>query len=125
MPRDNLSPLAMRLRMLRKQHHMTQADVAKVLNLHRTSYTNYETDGSRPDPVTLSQLAEMFGVTVDFLLGKDGEEPVDILQDNVTVVALSPEEKELVTSFRRLTEKQQQSLLNIQRELLDINRKEE
>lgn len=124
MPRDNLSPLAMRLRMLRKQHHMTQADVAKVLNLHRTSYTNYETDGSRPDPVTLRVLAEMYEVTVDYLLGQDGED-ADLLQDNVTVVALSPEEKELVISFRRLTEKQRQSLLNIQRELLDINHKEE
>ena len=125
MPRDNLSPLAMRLRMLRKQHHMTQADVAKVLNLHRTSYTNYETDGSHPDPATLCVLAELFGVTADYLLGKDGEALADALQDNVTVVALSPEEMELVTSFRRLTEKQQQSLLNIQRDLLDINQKEE
>lgn len=125
MPRDNLSPLAMRLRILRKRHHMTQADVAKELNLHRTSYTNYETDGSRPDPATLCQLAEMFGVTADFLLGKDGEDPVALLQDNVTVVALSPEEMELVSSFRRLTEKQQQLILQNERALLDAAHKEE
>ncbi len=111
--------------MLRKQHHMTQADVAKALNLHRTSYTNYETDGSRPDPVTLRVLAEMFDVTVDYLLGKDGEDPVDILQDNVTVVALSPEEMELVTSFRQLTESQQQLILQNQRALLGVTREEE
>lgn len=125
MPRDNLSPLAMRLRMLRKQHHMTQADVAKELNLHRTSYTNYETDGSRPDPATLRLLAEMFGVTVDYLLGNGDEDPIAVLQDNATVVALSPEEMELVSSFRRLTESQQQLILQNERALLDAAHKEE
>lgn len=103
---------------------MTQADVAKVLNLHRTSYTNYETDGSHPDPATLRILAELFEVTVDYLLGKDGED-IDLLQDNVTVVALSPEEKELVTSFRRLTESQKQLILQNERELLKSKHEED
>lgn len=118
------SPFALRLQRLRKKRHMTQADVAKVLNLHRTSYTNYETDGSRPDPTTLRILAELFEVTVDYLLGKDGED-IDLLQDNVTVVALSPEEKELVTSFRRLSESQKQLILQNERELLKTKHEED
>ncbi len=125
MKRDNLSPLALRLRMLRKQHHMTQADVAEALSLHRTTYTKYETDQASPNPETLRALANLFGVTTDFLLGKDGEDFADLLQDNVTVVALSPEEKELVTSFRRLTESQKQLILQNERELLGSKREEE
>lgn len=124
MKRENLSLLAMRLRYLRKQRGMTQADVAKVLNLHRTSYTNYETDGSHPDPISLRVLADLFEVPVDYLLGKTGEDDTDVLQDNVTVVALSPEEMELVTSFRQLTESQQQLLLLHEREFLS-NKHEE
>lgn len=124
MSQKERSPFALRLQRLRKQRHMTQADVAKVLNLHRTSYTNYETDGSHPDPATLRILAELFEVTVDYLLGKDGED-IDLLQDNVTVVALSPEEKELVTSFRRLTESQKQLILQNERELLKSKHEED
>ncbi len=111
--------------MLRKQHHMTQADVAEELNLHRTTYTKYETDKTSPDQACLRLIAKRFGVTVDFLLGEDGEDPIDVLQDNVTVVALSPEEKELVVTFRQLSESQQQLLLQTERELLGATHKEE
>lgn len=106
--------------MLRKQAGLTQADVAEALNLHRTAYTKYETDKACPDQACLLLLAELFGVTVDFLLGKDGEDPLDMLQDNATVVALSPKEQELVMSFRRLTDEQQQLLLQTERQLLKV-----
>lgn len=114
------SPFALRLRMLRKQHNMTQSDVADRLNLHRTAYTKYETDKASPDQACLLMLAEMYNVTVDYLLGKDDEDPIALLQDNATMVALSPQEQELVASYRRLTEAQQQLLLQTERELLGV-----
>ena len=125
MNRDDRSAFAVRLRMLRKQRHMTQEDVAEVLNLHRTSYTKYETDQSAPDQACLKKLAGLFEVTVDYLLGQNDEDPVAFLQDNATVVALSPEEMELVSSYRRLTDAQQQLLLQTERELLNVAREEQ
>lgn len=126
MNRDDRSAFALRLRMLRKKARLTQADVADALNLHRTAYTKYETDKACPDQACLLVLAELFHVTVDFLLGKDGsDDPVAALQNAAVVVALSPEEEELVTAFRQLTETQRELLLQTERELLGTAREGE
>lgn len=112
--------------MLRKKARLTQADVADALNLHRTAYTKYETDKASPDQACLLVLAELFHVTVDFLLGKDGgDDPVEALQNAAAVIALSPEEEELVTAFRQLTETQRGLLLQTERELLGTAHKGE
>ncbi len=124
MNRDERSTFALRLRLLRKKAHMTQADVAAALNLHRTAYTKYETDKACPDHVCLLMLADLFHVTVDYLLGKDTSEIFDGFLDNPTVVTLSPEEAELVTSFRKLTEAQRTLLIQTERELLGTVSKE-
>lgn len=120
MNRAERSTFALRLRMLRKKARMTQADVADVLNLHRTAYTKYETDKASPDQACLLELAELFHVTVDYLLGKNEDDSTAVLQDNRTVVALSPEEAELVDAFRKLTEGQRSLLLQTERELLGV-----
>lgn len=117
-----LTPFALRLRLLRKQKCLRQEDVAQQLNLSRTAYTKYETEGTQPAQERLIQLAEIYGVTVDFLLGKESEDATAMLQDNASMVALSPQEQELVASFRRLTETQQQLLLQTERELLGAPR---
>jgi transcriptional regulator with XRE-family HTH domain len=119
MNHEERSAFALRLRMLRKKAHLTQADVADALNLHRTAYTKYETDRACPDQACLLILADLFHVTVDFLLGKENEgDPVAALQNAAAVVALSPEEEELVNSFRQLTDTQRRLLLQTERELI-------
>ena len=118
MSRENLSAFALRLRMLRKKAKMTQAAVAEVLNLDRTAYTKYETDVARPDQASLLLLADLFHVTSDFLLGKCGQDISETeLQNAATVVALSPEEEELINIFRLLTDSQRALLLETEREL--------
>lgn len=124
MNRDDRSSFAIRLRTLRKQAHLTQADVADALNLHRTAYTKYETDKACPDHNCLLTLAELFHVSVDYLLGKDAEAPEDTLADD-GAIPLTDEEMELVNSFRLLTEGQQRLLLQTERELLGIAHEEE
>ena len=121
MNRDDRSAFALRLRTLRKQAHMTQADVAQALNLHRTAYTKYETDKACPDYNCLLAIAELFHVTADFLLGNEPEPTATALENAQSASAsLSPEEQELVASFRRLTEAQQQLLLQTERALLGV-----
>ena len=120
MAQKERTAFALRLRMLRKQKRLRQEDVAKQLNLSRTAYTKYETKGTEPAQERLIELAKIYDVTVDYLLGKDGEDPVAVLQDNASMVALSPQEQELIALFRRLTETQQQLLLQTERELLGV-----
>ncbi len=60
---------------LRKQNGMTQAELAERLNYSDKAVSKWERGESQPDVVTLAQLAELFHVSVDTLLGIDnGEE---------------------------------------------------
>lgn len=58
-----------RLIALRKERDLTQAELAKRVNLQRSTLSGYETEGKEPNFETLCQLAEFFGVTTDYLLG--------------------------------------------------------
>jgi transcriptional regulator with XRE-family HTH domain len=60
-----------RLKELRKSRNLTQDEMAKKINLPRSTYSNYETGKREPDYYTLEQIAEYFGVTVDYLLGRN------------------------------------------------------
>lgn len=100
-----------RLRTLRKQEHLTQQEVADTLRIHRTTYTKYETGVVAPDQQGLVQLAEMFHVTVDYLLGRaHTATPDDLAEDVGEKVSLSLQEKLLVQMYRQLSYTEQQEL---------------
>lgn len=58
-----------RLISLRKERELTQAELAKSVNLQRSTLSGYETEGKEPTYETLCTLANFFGVTTDYLLG--------------------------------------------------------
>lgn len=59
------------LKILRKQKGLYQKDVATFLGVDRTTYVKYENGVSEPDNDTLVKLAELFNVSVDYLLGRE------------------------------------------------------
>ena len=59
-----------RLIELRKQKGLYQKDIADHFGIERTSYGKYENAGIQPQPEMIVKLADFFGVTTDFLLGK-------------------------------------------------------
>lgn len=59
-----------RLSSLRAGTKMTQSEMAKKLGIARTTYAGYENGSRRPDPETLQKLADIFEVSLDFLLGR-------------------------------------------------------
>ncbi|EJM7954258.1 TPA: helix-turn-helix transcriptional regulator [Listeria monocytogenes] len=61
---------AKRLRELRKVDRKTQQQMADLLGVSRPAYTAYELGRREPDFETLNKLALIFGVTVDYLLGR-------------------------------------------------------
>ncbi len=58
-----------RIRYLRKLYNLSQDDVAKRLNLNRTTITSYEVGDKTPPSDIIYKLAELFNVTTDYLLG--------------------------------------------------------
>lgn len=60
----------MRIRELRKEKKLTQEEMARRLNVGRTTYLGYESGKIEIPTKRLESLAEMFGVTLDYLAGK-------------------------------------------------------
>ena len=63
--------LAKRLKELRKESKRTQDNVASVIGIGRTTYSEYERGGIAPPADKIFRLAELFGVPVDYLAGMD------------------------------------------------------
>lgn len=59
-----------RIRQLRESKGLTMRDVAKLLNMPYTTYVNYEKGVREPNSETLILLADFFGTSIDFMLGK-------------------------------------------------------
>ena len=77
-----------RLKELRLSSGETQAEIAAIIGITRAAYTNIEIGKREPDYTTLCTLADHFGVSVDYLLGRTdikkepapkGDEPGDPL----------------------------------------------
>ena len=60
---------------LRKENGMTQQDLAAKLNYTDKAISKWERGESIPDVMVLKQIADMYGVTVDYLLTDVHEEP--------------------------------------------------
>ena len=58
-----------RLKALRTQRGYSQEQVAKMLGIGRTTYLKYENGENKPSR-KLNELASLFGVTTDYLLGR-------------------------------------------------------
>ena len=62
-----------RLRDLREDNDMTQAALAKLLGMSQTGYSKYETGENDIPTVIWEHLADFYGVSVDYLMGRTDE----------------------------------------------------
>lgn len=60
----------MRIKELRKEKQITQAELAKALNISPSTIGMYEQGRREPDYKTLERIADFFRVSTDFLLGR-------------------------------------------------------
>ncbi len=59
-----------RIRDLREDADLTQDQLVQRLQMHKTTYTNYE-QGKREPPFSfIIQLAEFYGVSIDYIAGR-------------------------------------------------------
>lgn len=66
-----------RIQTLRKEKGLTQAELASKLDITDKAVSKWESGDGNPDISLLPELAEIFGVTTDFLLtGKEQEEKI-------------------------------------------------
>ncbi|MBQ9729765.1 MAG: helix-turn-helix transcriptional regulator [Clostridia bacterium] len=101
-----------RLKQLRNERALTQADVAKFLNVTRQGYANYENEVTNPTPAILIKLADFFECSVDYLIGRENEIGKVIINRD-----LNKTENELLQIYRNQTEQKKQFLMTFARGL--------
>jgi len=72
-----------RIKLLRNEQGMTQEQLGDYLNLSRSSVKGYENDGVEPSLSVLVKLADIFNVSLDYLLGRTKEKHnLNLLETN-------------------------------------------
>jgi len=59
-----------RLRDLREDKDLNQATVAKMLNIHQTTYSDYELGNLNIPVNVLIKLADFYNTSIDYLVGR-------------------------------------------------------
>lgn len=112
--------LDQKLKTLRIAHHMTQADVAKRLNVARSTIAGYETKSRQPSHENLTALATLFNVSIDYLINDK-----DFIQFTPHHSSdIHPDEQALLKMYRSLSKRSKQELFS-HGHLLELRDKDE
>lgn len=65
----------MKIRELRKAKKITMKEFGKIIGVAESTMSLYETGKRKPDPETLSKMADYLGVSVDCLMGREEAQP--------------------------------------------------
>ena len=91
-----------RLSELRNQRGLSQAHVAQILNITHQAYSHYETGKRQMNYETLHILADLYDVSIDYILGRENKMPS----------FLSEDERELISRYRELDERAKNAVKN-------------
>lgn len=58
-----------RFRDLREDADLTQDELVRLLNMHKTTYTNYEQGKREPPFELIIKLAKIYNVSIDYIAG--------------------------------------------------------
>lgn len=91
-----------KLKLLRKEHGLSQQYVADAVGISQQSINKYENHNVQPDLDTLKKLADLFHTSIDYRVDHEVQQSSVVGQ---TVILLNLEESGMLSSYRRLTEK--------------------
>lgn len=106
-----------RLRRLRQERKLTQAELGKIINVSKVSISGYETGERIPDTDNLKRLADYFGVTTDYLLGRSNDPRLTADQDK----EVDKKAEELMKIYENLSENKKKEIINLVKTYLKIS----
>lgn len=63
-----------RMKECRRARHMTQKEVGKIIGLSQATISLYEKGTHEPDMQTLKRLSQVYGVSIEYMLGYSDEQ---------------------------------------------------
>ena len=100
----------LRLKELRVEKGLKQSEVAVAVGVGTAVYGYYERGINKPDPDMLVKLADFFGCSVDYLLGREDDFGKIIGSENGVI--LNADEEELVKAYRKLSSSTKSAMLS-------------
>ncbi len=79
----NMQKIGKKISLLRKEQNMTQMELADRLNISYQAVSNWERGNSMPDISKLPDLAKIFEVSLDELLGEKSTLIDAVINDNI------------------------------------------
>lgn len=109
------------LKLLREQKNLTKKQVADAIEVTERAYITYEYGQRDVSTGTLQKLADFYGVTTDYLLGRpDAKEPADPIASLPTVDEM---EKDLFREWLGLDEASRKAFLDVLRKIVADDQK--
>ncbi len=93
---------------LRLEKNLSQRAIAKEMCISQATYNNWENGKTQPSIEQLIMLADFFDVSVDFLIGKEGDEQMSHAAHEDTIslfYGLEEDSRELVKALIRKLQK--------------------
>ena len=69
-----MTKFAEKVKELRKEYGMSQKELAELIKVDRSTVAGWETKGRMPDVMLLINIANVFGVSLDSLVGRNIQE---------------------------------------------------
>lgn len=85
----------MKIKELRELNGQSLKDVAEQLQIPYTTYRNYEIGRNEPNIENLCKLADLYNVSVDYLIGRAIKNDIGYLSD---------QERAMIETFKKLNE---------------------
>ena len=101
-----MEDLGKRITDLRKKEGLSQAELARKIEISHTQMTRYELKGIQPPADILKKLADIFGTSIDYLVNGTAQEKA---QSTLSDAELIKQFKEM----EQLPEKEKSTILNV------------
>lgn len=102
------------LKKLRENANISQKQLADIIHVSQQSINKYENHDVEPNIDTLCSIADYFDVSTDYLIGKTS---IMKMSEPTEKFALNEKEQEIITSFRKLSKQDRETLLLLAKRL--------
>ena len=112
------------LKYLRKSYNLTQKELAQKINVAQSSIAMLENGRNDANASTLTALSDFFGVSIDYLLGREDDLGNPIYQKkehSAPQINFTPIKTDIELIYESLNPRQQERLLSYAQGLLEAN----
>ena len=93
-----------KIRKIRKQKKLKQRDLAKILNVERSTYSGWETGKDTIPLRKLIELSNYYNLSIDYLTGLNNKKEYMFVSENINPIAIGKEIK-IVRKEKNLKQK--------------------